>query len=99
MKKDNRFLLYIIGALLIISVVLLLVFYLPICVVTFDTGGGTIYPSLNVRINGTVEKPEDPVMDGYVFDGWYLNDTNEVFDFNNSIKGKTTIKAHWKAIK
>ena len=42
--------------------------------------------------------PADPVMAGYLFDGWYLKDTDEEYDFTNKIVGDTVIIAKWKPL-
>lgn len=40
--------------------------------VYFDSNGGSAVPAIeNVFYNATIIPPEDPVRDGYSFDGWY----------------------------
>ena len=41
--------------------------------IAFITNGGSSVESLSGENGETVEAPESPVMDGYVFDGWYLD--------------------------
>lgn len=66
--------------------------------VTFDTKGGTIYQSIEVRPNSKVIKPLDPVMEGYTFDGWYIGTTDIKFDFETKIIDNITITAKWKSV-
>ena len=35
---------------------------------------GEIYKTVTTAGNETIEMPEDPVKDGFVFDGWYLDE-------------------------
>ena len=45
----------------------------------------------------TVEKPEDPVRDGYVFRGWFPSfETDEPFDFNTPITMGIMLHARWE---
>ena len=44
-----------------------------------------------------VNKPDDPIIEGYKFIGWYCNDY--VFDFNSVITEDTTIEAKFEEIK
>lgn len=39
--------------------------------VTFETDGGSQVPAQTCRYGELVRRPEDPVKEGYVFDGWY----------------------------
>ena len=39
--------------------------------VTFDTDGGSLIKSLTVKEQEKIKQPEDPVKEGYIFDGWY----------------------------
>lgn len=67
------------------SLVLLLavVFVLTACVIaacagkvtmTFVTNGGTEIASIKAKAGDDITPPGDPTRDGYVFDGWYLNE-------------------------
>ena len=63
--------------------------------VSFDLNGGTGNVSdLRIAEGKTATAPEDPVKDGFDFDGWYLGD--ERFDFSSPIASDITLKAHWK---
>ena len=63
--------------------------------VSFDLNGGTGNVSdLRIAEGKTATAPEDPVKDGFDFDGWYLGD--ERFDFSSPIASDITLTAHWK---
>ena len=66
--------------------------------VTFDSDGGTTINSIDVSNDGQtkVEEPVSPTKKGYIFDGWYNNDTK--WNFNDPVKSNMTLKAHWKNI-
>lgn len=61
--------------------------------VVFDSNGGSIVETQKVKKSETAVKPNDPTMDGYKFDNWYLDD--KVFDFSTSIEKNITLKAKW----
>ena len=67
------------------------------CFVSFDMGGhGTAPERQIVTIDECAEEPEAPTAEGYVFDGWFKDETfTEPFDFAAPIKGSTTIYAKW----
>lgn len=62
--------------------------------VTFDSNGGSEVASAEVRENTAVNKPEDPVYDGYLFQGWYLN--GKEYDFAVPVTRSFTLKAEWE---
>jgi len=69
-------------------------------VVTFNTDGGTEIPEQYVPYNGKVERPEDPVKEGYVFENWYTDSSfKKVYDFDTPVKGNLTLYAKYKKIK
>ncbi len=55
--------------------------------VTFDVNGTK--SEQIVKYGGKVDKPENPSVEGYTFDGWKLN--GEAFDFDNYIMGTSDI--------
>ena len=61
--------------------------------VTFDSNGGSYVPTQFIE-NGFVVAPEDPVLAGYVFGGWYTVD-DVPFDFSQPISGDITLYAVW----
>lgn len=51
---------------------------------------------INVKRNTPVDKPADPVDDGYTFHGWYTDkDCTTAFDFDTPITADTTLYAKW----
>ncbi len=60
--------------------------------VKFDSNGGTRVNDVKVEETNQVTEPTT-TRDGYIFDGWYLN--NEKFDFATPISKNITLKAKW----
>ena len=63
-------------------------------IVNFDSNGGEILYSVKVRAGERVNKPTDPVRNGYKFKGWFLN--NNLHDFNISVNMNITLVAMWE---
>ncbi len=53
-------------------------------------------PAQKIRAGSLASEPANPIKPGYVFLGWYNNDT--LFDFSQTITGDTTLIAKWKEI-
>ena len=54
---------------------------------------------VEVYVNDTVTKPEtDPVLEGYKFLGWYLENSETPFDFSSPITEEIILYAHWEAL-
>lgn len=67
--------------------------------VNFDSAEGTRVESQMVYVNGYVLRPIAPERDGYIFDGWFVDeDGTEAFDFNTSITESITLYARWREI-
>lgn len=66
-------------------------------VVKFETDGGTTISNQIVEKGNKVEKPSDPVKDGFTFNGWMLND--EIYDFEKIVEENIILKAKWEEIK
>ena len=63
-------------------------------VVIFDSDGGSNVPSQQIENGSNINKPEDPVKDGYIFEGWYVD--GEKWSFNDcSVSKDITLKAKW----
>jgi len=63
--------------------------------VSFNTNGGPNIADQTVQVGGTVTMPPDPVRDGYIFMGWYLN--GEAFDFESAVLDMNlTLEARWE---
>ncbi|MGN0709397.1 MAG: BspA family leucine-rich repeat surface protein [Anaerovoracaceae bacterium] len=64
--------------------------------VKFDTNGGGTISAQTVDINDSAEKPDDPVKDGYIFDGWYTDkDCTSAYDFSTPVTEDMTLYAKW----
>ena len=62
----------------------------------FDTGGGNPEPADQTvsSPNGRVKRPSpDPARDGFLFDGWFIN--NVAYDFSKPVDKDLTLTAHW----
>ncbi len=62
-------------------------------IVTFQDVDGTVLSTQDVAENEKVTRPADPERDGYVFEGWYLN--NVVYDFEIQVTAHLTLTARW----
>lgn len=63
--------------------------------VTFDTAGGTLITEQEILNGGKVTKPSDPLRDGYLFSGDWMNGTFE-WDFDIDIVTEdVTLIATW----
>ena len=60
--------------------------------VTFNSNGGSKVNTVTVLEGNTVEE-ESSTRDGYILEGWYLNDVK--YDFNNPVNSNITLKAKW----
>ncbi len=64
--------------------------------VTFETNGGTEIEEQTVAEGETAEKPDDPVREGFVFDGWYSDEgLTEEYDFSEPVTEDITVYARW----
>jgi uncharacterized repeat protein (TIGR02543 family) len=63
--------------------------------VTFDADGGApTPPSQKVKTGGKVVEPAAPSKTGYIFVGWFLNNTSWAFN-NDTVTSDITLKARW----
>ena len=64
--------------------------------VTLNTNGGNKLDSVKINENTAVGKIETPVKEGYIFDGWYLDEalTKEA-DSKTIVTGNMTLYAKW----
>ena len=58
--------------------------------VTFSDG----VASQKVKEGEKATKPADPVKEGFVFKGWFVNDT--LYDFNSAVTADVTLTAKWE---
>ena len=66
----------------------------PSYTVIFDSNGGSEVPNQVTDTDGIVTAPEDPVLSGYIFGGWYTED-DIPFDFSQPISEDITLHAIW----
>lgn len=67
------------------------------CKVSFQTNGGSEVAAKSVRYGEKLERPEDPIRDGYHLEGWYTDiDLQNEWDFeNDTVQGNMTLYAKW----
>lgn len=67
--------------------------------ITFDSNDGSTVESQTVQKDLTVDKPADPTKEGYIFDGWYSDESLEtVYDFNTLVTKEMTLYAKWLTV-
>ncbi len=68
--------------------------------VVFDSAGGTNVPAQSVKEGEKVQKPADPIREGYRFLGWYRDaEGSQAFDFEqDTIANDLTLYAKWIAV-
>ena len=69
--------------------------------VTFETDGGSQVPAQTCRYGELVQRPEDPVKEGYVFDGWYWDVEREhrPWDFaQDTVEDSMYLYARWQPV-
>ena len=98
MKKPYKITCITLGSIIGVLVAFLALYFNTTITVTFDTKGGTIYRSIEIKPNSEVEPPIDPVMAGYEFNGWYEPGATEKFDFSKKITNDITIEARWISV-
>lgn len=65
--------------------------------VAFDSLGGTAVESQKRMFGELIEMPELPTREGYVFDGWFLDENMTIpWDMQtDTVTGSMTLYAHW----
>lgn len=61
--------------------------------ITFDSDGGSNIDSIVIKEGESIEKPENPNRDGYIFKEWQVENTS--FDFTTKIYKDMILKAVW----
>jgi len=62
--------------------------------ITFITGTDTAIADQKIKTDGKVEKPADPVREGYLFAGWYIEETQ--YDFDTVVTKDLELTAKWE---
>ncbi len=67
--------------------------------ITFDSNGGTSVNDQKINKGENASEPTDPTRDGYIFEGWYLDeDFTKPFDFDTKIDKNTKLYAKWTKV-
>ena len=66
--------------------------------VTFDAANGTQATDSSVAWGKAVAKPANPVWEGRSFLGWYVQGSDEKYDFSAPVISDITLEAHWKLL-
>lgn len=66
-------------------------------IIMFDSNGGSDVPNSSAITYDKVGEPEVPTKEGYVFQGWYLNDG--LYNFESYVTSDITLVAKWGPIK
>ena len=99
MRKKNKLFAVILGILGLVCIAMYFVYNMlnkPIYTISFDTKGGSLIASITVNEGQKIEKPTDPVREGYEFLRWDYN--NVMYDFNLEVKENMILTAVWKEI-
>ncbi len=62
--------------------------------IKFNTDGGSKIDNQSIKKGEKVKEPLEPTKYGYIFDGWYQNNTK--YDFSKEVTSKMTLTAKWK---
>lgn len=87
----------ILACIAVIVIVVALELRDPGFTITFDSRGGTDVPSHSQMYGELLEVPEPPTREGYVFTGWYTDQSClEIWDVENrTIETDMTLYAGW----
>lgn len=68
------------------------------CSVAFETNGGSELSSITAQYGETLERPNNPVREGYRLVGWYKDlDLKKPWDFDSdTVQGNMTLYAKWE---
>lgn len=65
------------------------------CTVQFESNGGSAVEDTEIVCGRTVQQPDDPVKEGFSFEGWIYE--GDEFDFDSAIYKDAMLVASWKA--
>ena len=70
------------------------------CVVSFQTSGGSELADVKVQFGEKLARPDDPVRDGYKFEGWYKDiHLTEQWDFDkDTVQRNMSLYAKWNKV-
>ena len=93
-KKTNIIIGSFIGVLVLIVILLVVLNNNKKFTIEFDTQGGNIFESIEVKKGETLPTIKEPIKEGYIFVGWFYNDI--LFDFNTKIEEDIKLVARWE---
>ncbi|QMS85284.1 serine hydrolase [Candidatus Xianfuyuplasma coldseepsis] len=65
--------------------------------IEFETNGGPVIDSITLLEGTSPTLPDDPTKEGYIFVGWYVDDTfEEAFDDTTTVSTNLTLYAKWE---
>lgn len=65
--------------------------------VTFETNGGNSIAPQIIQEGMSVTEPVRPTKEGYIFEGWYIDETlSSSYDFTATVNKSITLYAKWK---
>jgi uncharacterized repeat protein (TIGR02543 family) len=65
--------------------------------ITFNSGGGSNVDEVTDEAGTSVQKPQDPVRPGYIFQGWYSAASGGTkYEWPHTLTGSLTMYAHWQ---
>ena len=64
--------------------------------ITYETNGGTFIESIEVKLEGEINEPDEPEKEDYIFEGWYSDeDLTSAFGFPSLAYSDLTLYAKW----
>lgn len=65
--------------------------------ILFNSNGGTVVDAQKVKKGNTAQQPVDPIKEGYIFKGWFIDETLTIpYDFNSKVLCNITLHAKWE---
>ena len=64
--------------------------------ITFDSDNGSAVEIMEIEYGDYIVIPDDPVRDGYVFAGWFID--GNLYDFSSPVTSNLNLKATWNKI-
>lgn len=96
MEKKQVFIMLGVVIVITAAIVGYCLFYGNQYTIRFDTAGGNEIEQQVVRVGDKVEKPEDPVREGYNFVEWQYE--GEKYDFDAKVKRNMILVATWQKV-
>ncbi len=96
MKKELGVIIGVVVALIVVVVLVVNFLFFPSYDVIFDSKGGTGIAVQNVKRGELVQKPNDPAMEGYIFLGWYLDESK--YNFDTPVKDDLVLVGKWDSL-